>query len=301
MISIKNGLATDVLVIIMSEPTDYWKKVYEGVTGSENDYFLAIHPDSPDCINRFYHYQKMKSFWELLRSCRLSKGRFVLDVGCGPGMFSELFYRSGARVVGIDVSKKLIERNNAAFPDIRFMNMSATTLDFENETFDIVNSMMVLQHIPETEQQCAISEMCRVLRPDGYIMIVESIYAGDKSVHVFPLPADEWIASFEKHGLSLVHWHGMEYVTLRRLYSKALGFAAKLKKGAACVSTGRQSTKHVTGAPVEDNASLSRKLLRTIEKAIIFLSYPLEPVSKAILPNKWAIRGAFLFKKTISE
>jgi 2-polyprenyl-3-methyl-5-hydroxy-6-metoxy-1,4-benzoquinol methylase len=215
----------------MNRTIEHWRKTYEGLTGGQNDYFLAIHPGLPDCINRFYHYQKMKSFWELLRNCRLSKGYFVLDVGCGPGMFSQLFYRSGARVVGIDVSKKLIERNNAAFPDIRFMNMSATVLGFENETFDIVNSMMVLQHIPYTEQQGAIFEMCRVLRPNGYIMIIESIYAKDKSFHVFPLPADEWIASFEKHGLSLVHWHGMEYVTLRRLYSKALGFAAKLKKG----------------------------------------------------------------------
>ena len=45
--------------------------------------------------------------------------------------------------------------------------MSVNKLDFDDESFDFVNSVTVLQHIPYKEKREAIKEICRVTKKRG--------------------------------------------------------------------------------------------------------------------------------------
>src|SRR5262245_7893168 len=45
----------------------------------------------------------------IARGARLAPGCRALEVGCGTGLFTELFARTGARIVAVDVSPDLLE------------------------------------------------------------------------------------------------------------------------------------------------------------------------------------------------
>lgn len=65
----------------------------------------------------------------------------LLDLGCGPGLYSERLYKRGYRVTGIDFSKRSIEygKEMAKKEDhaIDYHHMNYLDLDFENE-FDVI-------------------------------------------------------------------------------------------------------------------------------------------------------------------
>lgn len=97
-------------------------------------------------------------------------GKRILDAGCGKGRFSDVLLKAGAEVVGLDFSDELLQetRNiNGGF----FTQGSLTRLPFKDNSFDYVFSIEVLEHIPDTE--LAISELIRVLRNNGKILIID--------------------------------------------------------------------------------------------------------------------------------
>jgi SAM-dependent methyltransferase len=102
-------------------------------------------------------------------------GRVVLDVGCGDGAYALAAARAGARVVGVDRSPADIEaaRRNAAETGVRLeLHVAdALALPFPAARFDIVLAATVLCFV--AEPAAAISEMARVLRPGGVLVIGE--------------------------------------------------------------------------------------------------------------------------------
>jgi 2-polyprenyl-3-methyl-5-hydroxy-6-metoxy-1,4-benzoquinol methylase len=288
----------------MTKTIEYWKSNYGRLTGAKQDYYLAIHPDKAGIINRFYHHQKMVSFNRLLNLVVSKKGMNILDFGCGTGIFSEQFDKIGANVIGVDVSQELVERNRSLIPTIDFRLTSGDTLDFPNNKFDLIHSMMVLQHIPGNIRCSIVKEFNRTLKPGGYVMIVESIYQADSSAHLFPISEHEWVSLFEKNGFRLIHHHGMEYVLLHRVFLTVHGGISQLVKILRNnVLRHVNASGDVTKVKDENDSSTSeinrmkKTLLEWIDTGIILLSYPLEPLCKIFLPKAFAIRGAFLLQK----
>jgi ubiquinone/menaquinone biosynthesis C-methylase UbiE len=98
------------------------------------------------------------------------KGKRVLDVGCGEGRNTRNFAKMGARVVGADVSAKMIhlaqEEENKKPLGIEYQIASWSDLScFNNESFDIVLSTMALMDGPGYE--AALKEFYRVLKSAG--------------------------------------------------------------------------------------------------------------------------------------
>lgn len=95
-----------------------------------------------------------------------------LEIGCGLGSMVEAGARRlGLRSVGIDVLAYSAEFCRSQGLDARVGSLVDT--GFEDESFDLVTAMNVLEHIPRTED--GLREIHRVLRPGGVVgMIVPS-------------------------------------------------------------------------------------------------------------------------------
>jgi len=105
----------------------------------------------------------------------LSKDSVVLDFGCGLGKMAEILHDEVAIYVGVDVSGEAIKRaivrcgkDNCNF----FINKSPDLTLFDDETFDLVFSMVTFQHIPkEVVIHSYVPEIFRVLKKNGSFVL----------------------------------------------------------------------------------------------------------------------------------
>lgn len=86
----------------------------------------------------------------------------VLDLGCGEGTLSEELVAKGARLVGIDISRELLEAAHSRGVRVRYMD--AETLRFHSE-FDAVFSHAALDSMRNPD--AVIEGVYRALRPGG--------------------------------------------------------------------------------------------------------------------------------------
>ncbi len=109
----------------------------------------------------------------------LEPGQDVLDVGCGPGTLAlAAKKRIGAGTMcGVDPAPKMIERARwkagRAGVEADFRVGVIEDLPFENESFDVVLSSLMLHHLPFDLRRKGLTEVHRVLRPGGVCLIVD--------------------------------------------------------------------------------------------------------------------------------
>jgi ubiquinone/menaquinone biosynthesis C-methylase UbiE len=98
------------------------------------------------------------------------KGKKVLDVGCGEGNNTRTFAKKGANIVGVDLSKKMLQiaqdEEEKKPLGIKYYHASWSDLSlFNNESFALVLSTMAFMDGPGYEE--ALQEFYRVLKPEG--------------------------------------------------------------------------------------------------------------------------------------
>lgn len=95
----------------------------------------------------------------------------MLDLGCGNGRHAMYFARQGMKAAGIDVSDQAIDWANdwagREGLEVDFRVGDIRNLPFEDQSFDVVVSHGVLDHVPMETARKAASEVRRVLRPNG--------------------------------------------------------------------------------------------------------------------------------------
>ena len=107
-----------------------------------------------------------KHFYSLLPSNL--KNVKILDVGCGSGQDAVYYNKMGAKVSGIDISKKEIEMaQRLKVGDFVIGDMNK--LNYDTGSFDYVVSFYTLQASHEVEK--AIAEMIRVTKKGGFILL----------------------------------------------------------------------------------------------------------------------------------
>lgn len=106
-------------------------------------------------------------------SLHASTGERVLDLGCGTGRVAELVARSGAGVVGVDLSPALIEtareRAEKRGLSIDYRVGDAERLELEDASFDAVGSSVGIMFTPSHD--AAAAELARVTKPGGRIAL----------------------------------------------------------------------------------------------------------------------------------
>ncbi len=105
-------------------------------------------------------------------------GLRVLSLGCGSGEDCQEFASRGAKVVGVDISEKLIEKARAAYPECEYHVMDMQNIDFEDESFDVVYSSLAVHYLDDWGRM--LKNTTRVLKPGGIFQfsMVHPIYSG---------------------------------------------------------------------------------------------------------------------------
>jgi ubiquinone/menaquinone biosynthesis C-methylase UbiE len=103
----------------------------------------------------------------------LPKGSKVLDAGCAAGRDSKLLADKGLKVVGVDLSKNLLNIAKENNPDIKFVEADFRELPFANDSFDGIWSSASLLHLETVEDvKKSLSEFTRVLKDNRIICIM---------------------------------------------------------------------------------------------------------------------------------
>jgi ubiquinone/menaquinone biosynthesis C-methylase UbiE len=103
--------------------------------------------------------------------------RFVIDAGCGNLGFSRQLVEQGARVLAIDPDSVQAGLNREAEPidDLEFVETGADRLPVESDSADGVFFIYSLHHIPANIYTEVFQEVIRVLKPDGFLFVIEPL------------------------------------------------------------------------------------------------------------------------------
>jgi ubiquinone/menaquinone biosynthesis C-methylase UbiE len=137
------------------------------------------------------------------------KGRKLLDLGCGDGYFTRLYYDTQAptSIIGIDPSANAINSAIAKQDDreIEFHVGDGHSLPFEDKSFDLVLIQAVLHH--DNDPADVVREACRlahevvILEPNGYnpaLKVIEKVspyHRQHKEKSYAPRAVDAWVAA----------------------------------------------------------------------------------------------------------
>jgi SAM-dependent methyltransferase len=133
----------------------------------------------------------------------LRPGMTLLDVGCGPGTITADLAALVApgRVVGLERAEDVLAQAAAAAvakgvaEHVEFAVGDVHSLDFPDDTFDVVHAHQVLQHVGDPVR--ALREMRRVCKPGGVVAARDGDYAA-----FFWFPAiralDEWMTLYQQ-------------------------------------------------------------------------------------------------------
>jgi len=139
---------------------------------------------------------------------KLGKGSSLLDVGCAKGFMlhdlSEMI--PGIEVRGVDISEYAIEN---VIDDIKpyVQVANATSLPFEDNSFDVVISINTVHNLDRKECGIALQEIERVSKGHSFITVdayrneeeKERMYAWNLTAKTI-MSVDEWIAFFDEVG-----------------------------------------------------------------------------------------------------
>jgi 2-polyprenyl-6-hydroxyphenyl methylase/3-demethylubiquinone-9 3-methyltransferase len=101
-------------------------------------------------------------------------GKQVLDVGCGGGILSESMARAGAKVIGIDLAKPVLDvaelhALEAKVP-VQYRAVAAETLAKERAAaFDLVTCMEMLEHVPDPA--ATLAALAALVKPGGDVIV----------------------------------------------------------------------------------------------------------------------------------
>ena len=138
------------------------KKIYKNKDFVEK-YTNAIKSDE------FHQFEDKPAIHKMLATV---KGKRVLCIGCGNGDECAYMVGKGAKdVIGVDLSKSMIEKAESKHEGIKFYVMSASKLRFKGNEFDVLYADLVLHYLSDITP--VMNEAYRVLKSGGRFVFSE--------------------------------------------------------------------------------------------------------------------------------
>lgn len=130
----------------------------------------------------------------------------IVEVGCSVG-HSLLAYVDGfpkAEVYGIDVGAPMVRyahaRAEALGKKVHFSQQDACHMDFDNESFDLVTSHLLIHEMPVKAIRQMYREIARVLRPGGAMFEAETV--GGRSPELIDRTLGDWFGHYNNEPFS---------------------------------------------------------------------------------------------------
>lgn len=151
-------------------------------------------------------------------------GKITLDVACGDGYGSRMLAEIATCVVGVDISFETVCRARRKYPhpSLNFVMGNASAVPLADSSVDLVVSFETIEHL--TEQEAMLSEIRRVLRPDGLLLVsspdkreYSDIAEYHNEFHVKELYRDEFVS------LLAARFKKMRLVGQRVLFGSVMG------------------------------------------------------------------------------
>jgi len=108
----------------------------------------------------------------IINGSMLGPGVNALEIGCGTGMFTEMFAKSGAKITAIDISLDLLKKAQARnLPPDRVLFLEKCIENYDTDGFfDAVIGSSVLHHL---DIETALKKIYSLLRPGGFMCFTE--------------------------------------------------------------------------------------------------------------------------------
>jgi SAM-dependent methyltransferase len=211
---------------------DFWNKTAQKFGETEN-YSPVLLPSSKGLLNWYTDYLQNHALKKHLEGL---SGQFVLDLGCGVGRWSARLATMGSFVVGVDLSREMAKRAKSRLSKRNlpgdFVVASVEKLPFVPNLFDSILSVTVLQHnVEKASFDSAVSEILRITRIDGSIVLLEYTYdsKGKYTVH-FPTIAHNYKEAFTSDGkLNLADVQGVDLSLFLKPFNRIVKKRGKYK------------------------------------------------------------------------
>ena len=108
----------------------------------------------------------------IIHGAALDAGKRALEIGCGTGLFTEKFARTGAQIVAVDISPDLLEKARArGLPESRVCFLAKPFEQCDRDgPFDAVIGSSILHHL---DIQPALARILALLKPGGVMCFAE--------------------------------------------------------------------------------------------------------------------------------
>ncbi len=113
--------------------------------------------------------------------CLTVSDKFLIDAGCGNMHLSKALAERGAHVLAIDPDEAQAKENQAAdiVANVGFAETGADQIPVENQSIDGMLFSYSLHHIPADLYEAVFAEALRILKPDGFMYIIEPVASGE--------------------------------------------------------------------------------------------------------------------------
>jgi SAM-dependent methyltransferase len=204
-----------------------------------SEHLLYAHlDDETDQGSRKYESIIQAVNW-LCQYMKLPEESKLLDLGCGPGLYSENFFGQGFDVTGIDFSQNSIDYATQQADEcgykIKYICQNYLEIDYENE-FDVVTliygDLCVLSH---ADRDMLLKKVHKALKPGGYLIcdVFTKFYFETRE------PDQSWYIS-EEEGF----WAEEEHLLLQSHY-KYKKEKVRLDKYTLIRKNGEMKTHHI--------------------------------------------------------
>src|SRR5581483_2726123 len=133
-----------------------------------------------------------RTLYDALGELGFAPGWHVLDVACGNGLASEPLLQRGMSVTGIDISEPMLEKARARVPQAEFVRGAAESLPFGRAEF---HAAICAQAIHWMDQEKALAEMARVVRPGGRVAVWWKLLVPDEPLRALRAAAAEAVGT----------------------------------------------------------------------------------------------------------
>src|SRR5438552_3858031 len=127
----------------------------------------------------------------------------VCEIGCGPGQIARYLQDRQVSMCGVDLSEEMVKWARRLSPDISFQRGDMRALEIPDASLAGIVCFYAIIHLKRVDVPRALSEMHRVLKPGGRLLI--SFHGGEGELHReqwYDLPVSIDICLFEREEMA---------------------------------------------------------------------------------------------------